>query len=275
MKAIVFTLRLNSLYSIRIPFTWQSALTYPVLPPSAVIGLVANALQRYKNNKHPREYLEEIEQEVVWAGSRLLTPCVIKSYTTSAITKWEDTIGGKFTNALGRQFAYSKNLQIVVIFKNNNSITNEIAKALMTSPLTCGDSESPATIESPVPIESSVIKEVEEINSNEIIETLFPVPFVKDIEIIDGSGQVYLMHERCFKKDEKYPLRSYIVPVKEVRGILKPTTLKVKGEKLKVYKIEDISIYLINFLESPTITLATKEKPVQKVKRRKRRKSDF
>jgi CRISPR-associated Cas5-like protein len=272
MKAIVFTLRLNSLYSIRIPFTWQSALTYPVLPPSAVIGLVANALQRYKNNKHPREYLEEIEQEVVWAGSRLLTPCVIKSYTTSAITKWEDTIGGKFTNALGRQFAYSKNLQIVVIFKNNNSITNEIAKALMTSPLTCGDSESPATIESPVPIESSVIKEVEEINSNEIIETLFPVPFVKDIEIIDGSGQVYLMHERCFKKDEKYPLRSYIVPVKKVRGILKPTTLKVKGEKLKVYKIEDISIYLINFLESPTITLATKEKTSSKSKKKEKKK---
>jgi|YelNatPaOPRAMG01_1025707.scaffolds.fasta_scaffold18865_5 CRISPR-associated Cas5-like protein len=267
MKAIVFTLRLNSLYSIRIPFTWQSALTYPVLPPSAVIGLVANALQRYKNNKHPREYLEEVEQEVVWAGSRLLAPCIIKSYTTSAITKWEDTIGGKFTNALGRQFAYSKNLQTVVIFKNNNSITNEIAKALMTSPLTCGDSESPVIIES-----SLVIKEVEEITSNEIIETLFPVPFVKDIEIIDGGGQVYLMHERCLKKDEKYPLRSYIVPVKEVRGILKPTTLKVKGEKLKVYKIEDISIYLVNFLESPTITLNTKEKPVQKVKRRTKKK---
>ena len=50
MKAIVFTLRLNSLYSIRIPFTWQSALTYPLLPPSAIIGLIANALQRYKND---------------------------------------------------------------------------------------------------------------------------------------------------------------------------------------------------------------------------------
>ncbi|MGQ9510246.1 MAG: CRISPR-associated protein Cas5, partial [Thermodesulfobacteriota bacterium] len=53
MKALVFDIRVNSLYSIRIPFTWQSALTYPVLPPSAVIGMLANALQRYKNDKHP------------------------------------------------------------------------------------------------------------------------------------------------------------------------------------------------------------------------------
>ena len=255
MKAIVFTLRLNSLYSIRIPFTWQSALTYPVLPPSAVIGLVANALQRYKNNKHPREYLEEVEQEVVWAGSRLLAPCIIKSYTTSAITKWEDTIGGKFTNALGRQFAYSKNLQIAVVC-NNESLTQEITKALKISPLTCGDSESIVTIES-----FPEIRQAEEIISNDIVETNFPVPFVKEIEIIEGSGQIYLMHERCLKKDDRYPLRSYIVPIKECRGILQPTTLKIKGERLKVYRIEDLSIYLINFLE-------LSKEPLQKVKKR-------
>jgi CRISPR-associated Cas5-like protein len=231
MRAIVFTLRLNSLYSIRIPFTWQSALTYPVLPPSAVIGLVANALQRYKNDKHPREYLEKVEQEVVWAGSRLLTPCVIKSYTTSAITKWEDTIGGKFTNALGRQFAYSRRLQAAVIFKNNNSIINEVANALITSPLTCGDSESLATVES-----FPEIKEVEELTSNEMVETSFPFLFSKDIEIING-GQIYLMHERCLKRNEEYLLKIYIVPVKEEQGILQPITLKIKGEKLKIYRI--------------------------------------
>ena len=110
MKALVFVIRLNSLYSIRVPFTWQSALTYPILPPSSVIGMLANALQRCRNDKHPLEYLDFIENEVLWAGSRLLTPCIIKSYITSAIVKWEDNLGGKFTNALGRQFAYSKKL---------------------------------------------------------------------------------------------------------------------------------------------------------------------
>ncbi|MFN3740593.1 MAG: CRISPR-associated protein Cas5, partial [Thermodesulfovibrionales bacterium] len=120
----MFNIRVNSLYSIRIPFTWQSALTYPVLPPSAVIGMLANALQRYKNDKHPLEYLDMIENEILWAGSRLFTPCVIKSYTTSAIVKWEDTLGGKFTNAMGRQYAYSKNLQIAAIFKKGWDIND-------------------------------------------------------------------------------------------------------------------------------------------------------
>lgn len=141
MKALVFDIRLNSLYSIRIPFTWQSALTYPVLPPSAVIGMLANALQRYKNNNHPLKYLEDIENNLVWAGSRLLSPCVIKSYTTSAITKWEDLLGGKFTNALGRQFAYAKKLQVAAIF-NNDMLINDVAEAVKSTPLTCGDSES-------------------------------------------------------------------------------------------------------------------------------------
>ena len=258
MKAIVFTIRLNSLYSIRIPFTWQSALTYPVLPPSAVIGLIANALQRYKNDKHPTEYLKKVEENIIWAGSRLLTPCAIKSYITSAITKWEDTIGGKFTNALGRQFAYSKNLQIALVC-NNESLTQEITEALLISPLTCGDSESLVTIES-----FPEIRQAEEIISNDIVETNFPVPFVKEIEIIEGSGQLYLMHERCLKKDNRYPLRSYIVPIKEFRGILQPTTLKIKGERLKVYRIEDLSIYLINFSKLP-------KEPDQKVKSKRKK----
>ncbi len=102
-----------------------------MLPPSAVIGMLANALQRYKNDNHPLEYLGLIENDLIWAGSRLLAPCVIKSYTTSAIVKWEDTLGGKFTNALGRQYAYSKRLKVAAIFKDER-IINDIKKAIKT-----------------------------------------------------------------------------------------------------------------------------------------------
>jgi len=247
MRALVFDIRVNSLYSIRVPFTWQSALTYPVLPPSAVIGLIANALQRYKNDKPPIEYLEEVEEETIWATSRLLTPCIIKSYTTSAITKWADIIGGKFTNALGRQFAYSRNLQIAIIFKNDDLLINTITNALITTPLTCGDSESPVTIE-----DSVHIKEVEEIITQEVISTEFPVPFVNGIELIEGGGQIYLMHERCLKRDNKYPLRAYIVPLQEVKGILQPTTLKIKGNGIKIYRIKELSKYIVVSKEATT-----------------------
>ena len=235
MKALVFLIRINSLYSIRIPFTWQSALTYPVLPPSAIIGMLANALQRYKNDKHPIEYLDLTENNVMWAGSRLLSPCIIRSYTTSAIVKWEDTLGSKFTNALGRQYAYSRKLQIAAIFKDD-SLISDIAIAFKSTPLTCGDSESPISPEDE-PIPRDVVKD------KEIVKTKYPVIFTKDTEIIadeenESNGQVYLMHERCKKQEKGFPLLSYMIPIREEQRILKPSLLTVKVSNENVFEIE-------------------------------------
>lgn len=243
MKAIVFNVKLNSLYSIRIPFTWQSALTYPILPPSAVIGMVTNALQRYKNDKHPLKYLDLIEENLIWAGSRLLTPCIIKSYITSAIVKWEDRIGGKFTNALGRQYAYTRELQIAVIIKED--IFKEVdidtfIKSIKNTPLTCGDSESPISVEGEI-----FIKNVIEENSMDEVNTEFPIPYTKKTNIIDGYGQFFRMHERC-KKDKKLPLTLYLVPIKEESRIIKPSFIKIKRSDEKILKIEDTGYILIS-----------------------------
>jgi len=235
MKALVFDIRINSLYSIRIPFTWQSALTYPILPPSAVIGMLANALQRYKNDKHPLKYLDLLEDNILWAGSRLLAPCVIKSYTTSAIVKWEDALGGKFTNALGRQYAYSTKLQIAAIFKNE-SLENDVTKALKSIPLTCGDSESPVSVGKIIPPATNLIKDAK----GRIVKTAYPIPFTKDTGLIEGNGQVYLMHERCKKRESNFPLISYMVPVREEQKILKPSSLAVRVSDEKVFEIEEI-----------------------------------
>lgn len=235
MKALVFNIRLNSLYSIRIPFTWQSALTYPVLPPSGVIGMLANAFQRHRNNKPPLEYLEIIENYLLWAGSRLLTPCVIKSYITSAITIFGGKqVGEKFTNALGRQFAYTKNIEVLAILKED-TILNDIGEALKTSPLTCGDSESVISLETE-PTIKNVIQEKE--IENEVVQTSFPLPFNENVEILEGGGQIYLMHEICKKKNKGFPLRSFIIPVKEEKGIYHPTVIKAKI-KGRICEIED------------------------------------
>ena len=238
MKGLIFEIRLNSLYSIRISFTWQSALTYPILPPSSIIGLVANALQRYKNDKPPKKYLEEVENNVIWAGSRLLTPCVIKSYTTSAITKWEDFIGGKFTNALGRQFAYARKIEILLIVEDSCPI-EEWKNALLSVPLTCGDSESVISIESKpreVPVK---VNKYEKFSSS--ITSFFPVPFVKDCEVFNGT--VYLMHKRCFlKKSKNLPLYSYLCPVKSENNILKPTEIEIRklNAPCKIFEVDGI-----------------------------------
>uniref|UniRef100_A0A7V3ZSH6 CRISPR-associated protein Cas5 n=1 Tax=candidate division WOR-3 bacterium TaxID=2052148 RepID=A0A7V3ZSH6_UNCW3 len=241
MKALVFNIRLNSLYSIRIPFTWQSALTYPVLPPSAVIGMLSNALQRYKNDKHPLEYLELIEDKTLWAGSRLLTPCVIKSYTTSTIVKWEDTHPWKFTNVLDRQFAYSRQLQVLTIFKDDSFI-DDLIRALKRTPLTCGDSESLITIDNEV-----FIKDVFEVK-DEIIITEYPLPFNKNTKVKGGKGRFYLMHERCKKEDTNFPLRAYLIPVEEREGILYPSSFEIERTSEKFFKVSNVGYVVIQEL---------------------------
>lgn len=238
MKALVFNIRTNSLYSIVIPFTWHSALTYPVLPPSAVIGLLANALQRYKDNNHPLEYLERVEKRLLWAGSRLRSPCVIKSYTTSAIVRWENVIGGKFTNALGRQFAYARQLEVAAIFKDD-TLLSDLLEAVKTTPLTCGDSEAPISLEGEV-----LITDVSEPSVNDVITTYYPIPYKKDTQIEQGNGQVYLMHERCLKKSKEFPLVSYLVPIKEERGIIRPSSLTVRITTEKVLEVSGVGFVL-------------------------------
>jgi len=241
LKALTFRIRFNSLYSIRIPFTWQSSLTYPFLPPSAIIGFLANALQRYENQKHPLKYLAEVEKEIIWAGSRLISPCIIKSYTTSAITKWEVRLGEKSTNALGREFGYTKSMEIMVIFKTERYI-QKIQRAISTTPLTCGDSESPVTIiekcDTPLEVEESIQPKDSE------METIFPLPFLPDkFEIKKGTGRIYLVHEKCLKEDKNFPLIMYIFPLKEENGIIFPEKLILKlNEETKLYYIPEKQI---------------------------------
>lgn len=243
MKGLVFNLRINSLYSIRIPFTWQSALTYPVLPPSAVIGMLANALQRHKNDKHPVAYLNLIEDNLLWAGSRLLAPCVVKSYTTSAITVFEGSLGKKFTNALGRQFAYCRQLQVAAIFQTD-TLMADIVEAVKCSPITCGDSESPVSLE-----DSPLVKDVMELYDIGSVTTEFPLPFDKETKIEEGNGKLYLMHERCKKQNGSFPLYGYMIPVREEGKILIPSYLTVAVSNQKVLEIKDIGHVVMKLVE--------------------------
>jgi len=237
MDALIFNLKLNSLFSIRVPFTWQSALTYPILPPSSIIGLLANALQRYKNDKHPLEYLKLLDDEILWAGSRLLTPCLIKSYTTSAITKFEVKIGGKSTNALIREYGFIREFQIIVIF--NEKVPEFLIPALISTPLTCGDSESSCFVNNkPEVVEVEEIK----IKKETIIKTTFPVKYRDDL--CEGST-ILLMHERCLKKEKKFPLFLYLCPLTKKDEIISPTSIEVKAkEKDILLKVKEHNILI-------------------------------
>jgi CRISPR-associated Cas5-like protein len=237
MKIIICKLRLNSLFSVRIPYTWQSALSYPILPPSAVIGIFANALQRYKNDKFPLEYLKMVEENIEWAGCKLDSPVVIKSYTTSAITKWKIKIGDKSTNALGRQFIFGRSLKIIGIFNNEDFVT-ELFSALKQVGISCGDSESLCSVEE---IFTEEAKRVEFSKEEEILIE-FPISFnFEEIEILEGVGSLYLMHQRCNKGDAEYfHLNTYFCPLRIEDRVLYPEKVKVKlKKKFRGYKFKE------------------------------------
>lgn len=245
MKGLILTIRLNSLYSVRIPFTWQSSLTYPILPPSSIIGILANVLQRYKNDKDPLHYLNIVEKKVFWCGSHLLSSCIIKSYITSAVVKWEINVGGKCTNALGREYAFSKELALMFLFNNDYDEISieEIRNAFLNSPIFCGDNESLATV---ISIIEKDVEECEKEKIGEKITTSFPVEFEK-ISLEEGiSGIFFLMHKRLKKSEDKkdsFPLTMYLCPLIKKDNILYPTLIDIPTKVLK----KDARIFKFDF----------------------------
>ncbi|MCM8789040.1 MAG: hypothetical protein NC907_04550, partial [Candidatus Omnitrophica bacterium] len=159
---------------------------------------------------------------------------------TSAIVKWKDAVGSKFTNALGRQFAFSTKIQIAAIFQGDLLI-NEISQALLSTPITCGDSESCCSIE-----KETLIFDVEKrkVQINDEIETSFPFPFDTDLYQIKGEGgKIFLVHQRCVKTTKKkasrsipFKLHMYLFPLKEEKNIIYPARAVLKIKKpIEVY----------------------------------------
>ena len=48
------------------------------------------------------------------------------------------------------------------------------------------------------------------------------------------------MHERCKKTGNNFPLKSYMIPIKEENKILKPSSLVVRISEEKAFEIEGI-----------------------------------
>lgn len=219
MFALICRVRFNSLYSIRIPFTWQSALTYPILPPSAIYGFLAHALLCSEDMKYPEEYLEEVEEKGIWVGSRLLTPCVVESYVVLNVIKWKSGFPRKFTNAMSRQFAYTRFMEVVAIFEDRE-IVDRLREALRKAPLYCGDSESLITVE------DVRVRKVER-TGKRVIKTAYPFIWRENFELLSGRGKIYMMHDRCLKRGELL-LKPFIVPVEERGNFYIPTEIEIR-----------------------------------------------
>lgn len=130
------------MYSIRVPYSYQCARTYPLPAPSTIKGLCANALWR-KEGVNPVNCLKNIRDETMGATARAEYPISVTSCTVKNM-EW-DGLNKKFiTDALLRQFAFTPYIDCLIVFENGKGeeLGNKIVEALKVSPVYLGDSES-------------------------------------------------------------------------------------------------------------------------------------
>ncbi|MDZ7330944.1 MAG: CRISPR-associated protein Cas5 [candidate division KSB1 bacterium] len=162
MVAIEFTLRVSSMYSIRVPYSYQCARTYPLPPPSTIKGLCANALwMRFGGN--PVDHLKNLHQAIIGATSRSEYPIAISACTVRVVPM----------NALIRQFAFAPAISCLILFNDErNSLASNLADALLSSPIYLGDSESLVTC-----LKLSKETEIVKINKGAIVKVNTVSPF--------------------------------------------------------------------------------------------------
>lgn len=216
MKALVCQLLPGSLYSIKVPFTHQSGLVYPLPPPSTLKGLLANALQRY-DGIGPLEALAEVEREVRCLGAYPLSPIVLKTHIVSSVNAFDLSAGGKATDALSRQFAFTHRLGVAVLGAAEPFL-ERLATALTRSAVYLGDSESPV---------SCVDIAIEELSVRpgsigEAIATRLYVP-VPCIEGYAAEHEIYWVHTECWRPQALHP---YLFALTRSGDILLPAAIE-------------------------------------------------
>lgn len=216
MKALVCHLLPGSLYSIKVPFTHQSGLVYPLAPPSTLKGLLANALQRY-DDIGPLEALAEVEREVRCLGSYALSPIVLKTHIVSSVNAFELSAGGKATDALSRQFAFTHRLGVAVI-GDAEPFLDRLATALSRGSVSLGDTESLVTCADIAVEELSVRPGL----VGEAIQTQLYVP-VPWIEGYAADHEIYWVHTECWRPQALHP---YLFPLTRSGDILLPTAIE-------------------------------------------------
>lgn len=243
MFAIEFRLRLSSMYSIRVPYSYQCARTYPLPAPSTIKGLCANALWR-TSGRHPVDLLKEIHSFSHGATSRADNPIAISTCTVRIVPQ----------DALLRQFAFTHSIDCLILFKDNAKLCSEVANALSISPIYLGDSESLAVV---IP-DSIVARPIK----SEHITAGNPIPFVNTITaaklMTPGTLQVHPTSKGTVLYMQEDPIAAeaeldrYLAPLMQAGDIYHPLEgfsfiagedcVLIKGQRLSgVFPIQDKS----------------------------------
>jgi len=196
-----------SLYSMRLPYTHQSALTYPLPPPSTILGMLAAAVQRAENGP-PLECLAEIEAGVVACAAIADpdAPIVARSCVVSLITRIRSAGGGKVTDALPRQFAHTHRVTVVAL-SEDDALLVRAAAALRRAPITLGGSESLAAM---AQVEVGEARASGLAQGDEVSTRAYVPRDLLDLGSLRAHHSLFWVHERCLGAEE---LVAYLYPL--------------------------------------------------------------
>lgn len=203
----------SSLYSLRLPYTYQSALTYPVLSPSAIQGLAANALQRVEGTS-PSEAAKEVEGSVTAVHATLTGPAVWGTYLVRGLkVEGSKDIG---LDALPRSYAHTAAMDLWYFGQTAESgdLFRRMAAALTKVPLTLGDSESVAA---PAEVETGAA-EIASFEQSEVVELSGFVP-ARVLRVTEPGVLLYWMAPTLGAADRLVP---YYVSIREERREFHP-----------------------------------------------------
>lgn len=214
MNALRLRFTPASYISARIPYSWQSALSYPIPPPSAFLGMAAGALMRTERISE-QEALKAVQSGRLSVHARLVSPCRIKSHLLVSITKFKVSKGKRPTDALGRQFVFAHEYETVFLSPDLD-IIERLSLAFKFAPIYFGDSESL------VSVTHKDIIQLELGEQKDLVKTKYYVPLTA-FEDLSSQGTIFHVHESLQKgiDDEKksksrkkqYPLIEYIFPL--------------------------------------------------------------
>jgi len=245
MIAIEFRLKISSAYSIRVPYSYQSARTYPLPAPSTIKGLCANALWR-KEYENPIKLITAIQKASLGATSRAERSIVVSSNTVSVVDLSKKE--GKKTDALLRQFAFTPYIDCLIVFKDGSEgLGNRVEEALKVSPVYLGDSESLVCVK---PESISTVKTAEDVTEGEMVtvNSLLKFDCIKDKQINEKGVILYMQDDPCA---DDAALERYVAPLKQEGDTYRPLDcfsfmlakkgLFIRGKRLQAIFCEEKS----------------------------------
>lgn len=214
MIAVEFRLKISSMYSIRVPYSYQCARTYPLPAPSTIKGLCANALWRkeYKkeNSESPVTILETIHKNSLGATSRAEQNIAVSSCTVSIVDLSKKD--GKKTNALLRQFAFTPYIDCMIAFKDGSEdFAERIKDAIKAAPVYLGDSESLVSV---LPESVNSVNRISPVNKDDKVEinTIVKFDYIENNSINEKGVVLYMQDDPCLSDAI---LDRYIAPLKQ------------------------------------------------------------